>query len=448
MKRIVITLCFILNALISFTAEISGSLPVLHVNTSTPITSKEEYVTGTLIIDSMNGTAPSKPIAISIRGRGNWTWSDTFDKKSYKIKFKEETAFLGMPADKHFALLAHADGYQNFFSNKAGFFLSEQFQMPFTPKERAVEVVLNGDYIGLYIVTETVRISPNRVNITEQNIYTTDPQDYGGWLLELDNNEDTHQAKIPVSGTNLERFWVTIHSPEELSVAQFNGLYVEMEELLKKVFCEDKDSREWEEMIDLNMLARYYLINEMIDHVEAFQGSCYFFRDKHNKKWMFGPLWDLGHALNNWHSKDRYIYDVDGWTTDISREFMKFPRFRNTVGQLWKTKGEELMESLKDEIRQFADSIQPAFNSNCQRWPKYYPYTIDEIMPIMLAQIDAKKVFLNSVFTDTPTTIESTKSDTDNTNVTVYNLQGKKFDGNHQWHHQIVIKKGKKFIGR
>ncbi|MCP4499528.1 MAG: hypothetical protein GY822_06130, partial [Deltaproteobacteria bacterium] len=121
---------------------------------------------------------------LEIRGRGNSTWGKP--KKPYKLKLEDKSKLLGMPKSKHWALLA------NYFDpsqlrNSAAMFLGEQTTLAWTPKLRHVEVQVNGEFIGLYQLAETVRIEDNRVDITEMSPSDTGPVDItGGYLLEQD----------------------------------------------------------------------------------------------------------------------------------------------------------------------------------------------------------------------------------------------------------------------
>ena len=151
----------------------SGTLPVLYINTenSEPIISKDNYLDATCYLDALGlegyeslGNVTS-PIALQIRGRGNWTWT-SFDKKPYRIKFSEKVSLLGLKKNKHFVLLAHADDGVGFLKNTVGFELSRQMKFAWTPEQRPVEVVLNGEYLGLYFLTENIRVDKNRVNIS------------------------------------------------------------------------------------------------------------------------------------------------------------------------------------------------------------------------------------------------------------------------------------------
>ena len=94
----------------------SNTVPVVYLVTDSgkDITSKEEYVTGTIYIDAKgiagysDAGSASAPLATELKGRGNWTWNG-FDKKPYRIKFAAKTAIMGMKKNKHFALMANAD---------------------------------------------------------------------------------------------------------------------------------------------------------------------------------------------------------------------------------------------------------------------------------------------------------------------------------------------------
>ena len=172
----------------------SGTLPVMYINTKNKQdVSREQAIDATLYITAGGKYAAlasaSAPLPLTIKGRGNWTWTG-FDKKPYKIVFAQGQGqkLLGMHKSKHWALLAGADDYLGFLKNTAGYSLSEHIGLPFTPHQVPVELVLNGDYKGLYFVTETIRIDNDRVNIHEQDDGETKSELItGGWLVEIDN---------------------------------------------------------------------------------------------------------------------------------------------------------------------------------------------------------------------------------------------------------------------
>jgi hypothetical protein len=361
----------------------SGTLPVIYITTkdSVPITSKEYYIDATYYVDPMGvegydslGSAEAQ-LPLQIRGRGNYTWL-SFDKKPYRLKLGEKQHLLGMNKSKHFALLAHADDNVGYTRNTAGFELSRRMGMPFTPAQEPVEVVLNGEYIGLYFLTETIRVSKNRVNIKEQENGETDPDSIsGGWLVEIDNNPDSNQILFDVSGTNLSRMRVTYHSPDSLSTEQHDYLYNQIESILQAFYSPGADSTLWEKLIDKHSLAQYYVINEVLDHLEAFIGSCYMYKDFGEEKWKFGPVWDLGHAFNSIHSKRTFIYQNNPFPTSIINQIAKFPSFQEEVRRVWNDFYPAKYEGMQEYLNQFLKQIAEAVACNHKRWPAYrYSY--------------------------------------------------------------------------
>ena len=267
--------------------DFSHTLPVMYIQTvdNQPITSKHDYIEGTYYLDPMGieGVeavgSKDEPLPLEIKGRGNYTWG-YFDKKPYKLKLGKKQSLMGMSKSKHFALLAHADDNVAFLRNTVGFEISRRIGLPYTPKQCPIEVVLNGNYIGLYFLTETIRIETERVNIVEQTDEETDPDKItGGWLVEIDNNNETEQIKFSVEGTDLEWFWITYHSPEILSNEQTEYLTNQFKSVIQAIYTEDKQSTEWEQLIDINTLAKLYIVHEVIDHLEGFLGSCYLYKD-------------------------------------------------------------------------------------------------------------------------------------------------------------------------
>ena len=198
MKTKLFLVVFLLSCIELNAATYSGTLPVLYIQTENkaPITSKDYYLNATYYLDAIGlegyesiGSA-SAPLTMEIKGRGNYSWTG-FDKKPYRIKLADKQPLLGMKKSKHFALLAHADDSNDrkgFMRNAVGFELSRMIGMTYTPDARPLEVVLNGDYIGLYFLTEHIRVDKDRVNIVEQEDEETDNEKItGGWLVEIDN---------------------------------------------------------------------------------------------------------------------------------------------------------------------------------------------------------------------------------------------------------------------
>ena len=354
----------------------SGTLPVMFINTenSQPITSKEEYIFAYYYIDNMgneefdNVGSEDAPQPLEIRGRGNYTWSD-FDKKPYRLKLDAKTSLLGMKRNKHWALMANADDYLGGLRNTVGYELSRRLGLAWTPAQQPVEVVLNGDYIGLYMLTETIRVEPDRVNVTPQADYETSPFVVsGGWLVEIDNYQEEEQVRT-VEG-NGQNIFSTYKSPEHLSDEQRTYLTGLINATNAAIYVSDKSDNSWENYIDPDTLACFYIVQELLDDTESFHGSCFWHKENgNNTKIMFGPVWDFGNAYHR--TPNRFIYDRPAFTQTWIGEIAKFPHFQEIVLKHWNRFVLFHYDEIDGFIDDFIAKIQQAAMSDAARWPQY-----------------------------------------------------------------------------
>lgn len=414
-----------------------------------PITSKEEYVQGTYYIDALglsgysNLGSKDEPLALEIKGRGNYTWRD-FDKKPYRLKFDKKAQPLGMKKSKHFTLLAHADDNLGFLRNTVGFQLSRLLGLAYTPEQQPVEVVLNGDYIGLYMMTDQLRIDPDRVNIVEQADEETDPEKItGGWLLEIDNYEDECQVRLTEG--NGASLWVTYKTPELLSSAQENYLKNLIQTTDNAIYASNKNSTTWESYIDMDALARFYIIQEVMDNAESFHGSCYMHKEQGaDTKLIFGPVWDFGNSYHRGYNKFIYVDSPFGqtWIGEIA----KFPRFQSKVKELWKIFFGNQYLTLDAFIDQFVDQISQAAVADADRWPSYGNANMTNRKASFKNAIAQKTEYLRQQWGDGVSGIDNiTTNETGSANAKTYSIDGREVNGNNL-SKGIYIRNGKKFV--
>ena len=356
---------------------LSGTLPVLYITTqdSLPVTSKTDYVDGTYYLDAM-GIEGFESIgdidnqrSLQIRGRGNSTWQ--LDKKPYKIKLDKKTALLGMSKNKHWALLAEHHDHLGKMMTAGGFEMSRRFRLEWTPSFQPVELVLNGNYEGLYFLTETIKVGANRVNIVEQADGATDPDEItGGWLVEIDNwaGEDNQFKFVESPGLTI-RF--TIHSPDSLSAEQWDYIRGQMTMINEFIYSPDKEKPEWSEFIDMESLARYYAASEAIDDLEAFNGSCYLWKDLGvDEKWHFGPMWDFG---SSGLRSDPYNFIFDNAPSYTKfhwiKELVRYPTFMRRVREVWREYYAEGYPTFESDLREWGQCLIAAGMSDYSRWP-------------------------------------------------------------------------------
>ena len=349
-------------------SAVSGTLPVLYIDTENqkPVVSKEVYLNATYRLDPM-GTegiealgSKSDPLPMQIRGRGHSSWKGP--KKPYKIKLGKKTAIMGMPKNKHWALLKPTE------STIAGLRLGELMGMVWTPSTRPVEVVLNGDYVGLYFLTETIRIDENRVNIFEQQDKETTPDLIkGGWLVEVDNYRDECQITIPEN--NLWNLTLRYHSPEDLSNVQLQWLTNEFKAVNAAIYSSDKTSTKWEEYIDMESMARFFILQEVMDNPDGFHGSFYLHKDlAENAKWVAGPIWDLS-CYNR--EKTDYTFRMKvhyGITPHWIGEIIKYDNFCKKVKSVWEEVYPEKLSEIYSYIDETVLPLDKAWKNDYARW--------------------------------------------------------------------------------
>lgn len=348
--------------------SISGTLPVLYIDTENnkPIVSKEVYLNATYSLDPMGAEdiealgTKAAPLPMQIRGRGHSSWKGS--KKPYKIKLEKKTSIMGMPKNKHWALLKPTE------NTVAGLQLGKLMNMAWTPSIRPVEVVLNGDYIGLYFLTETIRIDENRVSIYEQQDRETNPDLIeGGWLVEVDNYHDEDQITIPECGKwNLT---LRYHSPEDLSNAQLQWLTDEFKSINAAIYSADKTSDVWEDYIDVESMARFFILQEVMDNPDGFHGSFYLHKDlTDNAKWIAGPIWDLV-CYNREKTDYTFLMKVHyGFTPHWIGEIIQYDSFCKAVERVWHEVYPTRLSEIYNQIDEIVLPLGSAWANDCARW--------------------------------------------------------------------------------
>lgn len=365
---------------------LSQTLPVCYVNTENgaAIVSKEEYLNAEIWIDPMGVEgveafgSKETPITTEIRGRGNSSWTD-FGKKPYKIKLNKKGTPFGFPKSKHFALLAHAPT-QAYFAGETAYQLARLIGLGWVPRSFPVEVVLNGINIGVYAFSESVRIDEGRVEIDEQPENNTNQATIPyGWLVEIDNSVDTPQILVPQTLDNnpdayTSRF--TIKTPEVMSQEQETWITDQLTTLTHQILSPDKNNAAWTDMIDIEMLAKYYIVQELSGNYDAFVGSTYFYKGS-GDKWIFGPIWDSEWTFVS-NQRTAHFWDERIALTGVNcvnftwiKELIKFPVFREEVRRVWADFYDNSLSEIYTFIENFYNLTKKSYETNELIWPDY-----------------------------------------------------------------------------
>ena len=366
MRRIcsVIAVALVLGALLQDALAQSNTLPVMHIDTENgqPITSKTEYVQATYYIGDPTGMgyaigSKTAPLPLEIRGRGNSSWRG--QKKPYKLRLGKKREMLGMASNKHWVLLNYGD------ITVAGMQLGRMMGMSWNPSGKPVEVVLNGDYVGLYLLSENNRISKNRIDIYKQPDSNEDDETIPyGWLVEVDNYYDTDQ--IVFKENNQWNMHITYHSPDTLSAKQKNWLLNEFKDMNAAIYQHGA----WEAYIDVEAMARFFIVQEVMDNPDGFHGSFFLHKDiGDDARWVAGPLWDLNCMQRQ---KTDYTFRMKvsyGFTPHWIGELLKDEAFCQAVRNAWAAFYPEKVEEWMDYIDAEILPATQAYARNRERWP-------------------------------------------------------------------------------
>ncbi len=262
----------------------SGSMDYIHSN-------KENKESATLNCYSYDGKLNFAGNLKSITGHGNSTW-DYFDKKPYCIEFENDTDLFGMGAAKEWILLANADDSSN-LRNKLIYEFANKFGLKYSPNSEFVDLYLNGEYRGLYLLCERNDVSFSRININEE-----------GFLVSLEMKERMLKQNKNFIQTNANQI-LYIRYPKNLSKETSDCIGSVWQSVENAIFSADGvdevTDKSLEELIDVDSWVRKYLIEEIFGNCDGGFISQYFYCDSSNgeSKIFAGPVWDYDHSIGN-----------------------------------------------------------------------------------------------------------------------------------------------------
>ncbi len=354
------------------------SLPVINIITegNAPVNSKETYITGTFSID-YKGYEGSDTFAIvenstmNIRGRGHSTWEH--DKKPYKIKFNSKTSLFGLEKSKEWVLLAnHVD--KSLLRNTLAFSVGQVLDnMLFVPHSFSVDVFVNGEYMGVYTLSEQIEIKEGRIPGEKDS--TEIDTDY---LLEFGGDKETTSFGDNSFASKLTWF-VVVKEPdaEILTYEQFK--YVT--DYIDKVDESILDGT-YEELIDVDSFIDWFILNELSFNVDSTLRRSDFFLKKKGGKLYAATPWDYDYAFGNFivdgGHYDEWLYDGT-YTTDnhysgkYIREnwythLMEDAAFRTKLKARWEEIKEELYTTGISTIEKSAAENKVSATDNFTIW--------------------------------------------------------------------------------
>lgn len=277
-------------------------MPIISINTydGEAITSKEEYKCATFSLIGCANKYEINSLPTEIRGRGNNSWS--YPKKSYKFKLSEKSNLLGIGEGKEkvWVLIANQCD-QSLQRNHVSFEYGRAVGgIAWEPASTSVEVYLNGEYQGVYLLAEDIRVSKNRVNITDDKPDEIDT----GYLLELSN-----YASGDVIYAANRSYMIHSDLSEDSSIKREQRKFIS--DYVDEAYAAlaSGSYEEAEKYIDIDSLLATYLVEELVKNLDSQWDSFYLYKDTGTKLY-FGPIWDFDLALGNANEGEELYTDI------------------------------------------------------------------------------------------------------------------------------------------
>lgn len=318
-----------------------------------------------------------------IRIRGNS--SRHFDKKSYLIRLIEENGdyrneeVMEMPPHYEWAL--HGPFLdKSLIRNYMWYNITGEF-MDYAPNVRFCEVILNGEYQGLYVMTETLTNGEDcRINVSEP----IEGTDQTGYLLRLDRGSETPIKNIKTfsnySYRNMQKFDIKYPRSGDLTPELTAAITQEFSDFEKSLYSYDYDTDDFGYYydIDVQSFIDYFIINEFTTNYDAGWLSTYLYRDIGGKYKMV--IWDFNSACDNYElttlEPRRFEMQLCVWYYMLMKDEYFVEHLIDRYRELRETylNDDYLSQYIDDTVAYLGDAVDRNF--------EVWGYTFDEYLPL------------------------------------------------------------------
>lgn len=334
-------------------------------------------------------------IGIEIRG----STSGGFPKKSYGLETRGpdsanyNVSIFDWPVDNDWILYApYSD--KSLIRNVLTYKLGNEMGN-YAPRTELCEVVLNGEYMGVYVFMERIKINPGRVNIDKlQPDDLTDNEVTGGYIVKIDKTtgggipvwtSPFPQAPPATGSVSFQMHDPKIDEIHPLQLAYIENYITDFETALAGPDFEDPVDG-YLPYIDLLSFVDFMIVNEISKNVDGYRISTFLHKERFSEggKLVAGPLWDFnlawgnanycaGGNTNGW---EIYFNNVCGGGGPLNNpfwwnRFVEDENYTHTLNCRWQE-----MRSTKlsdDAIIEFINEMEvyvvDAAERNFERWP-------------------------------------------------------------------------------
>lgn len=349
-------------------------LPVVFIDTEGhwPAESRSRGQRAVISVRGAGGHEGLEPVSCIVRGRGNTSWR--WPKKPCSIDFRGREQLLGMPASRHWVLLANYPD-RTLMRNLVAMKVSSMTSLSWTPRCVPVELVMNGRHEGSYLLAEKVEVDADRVNVPG----------YGGLLLELDFRRDgklqwtdshgmsSNSLGVPSPGIP---FAVRYPPQQELGPEGEAAVRQYVSDVAAVLYSDGFADPQtgYARYLDVDSFVDYWLVFELLGNPELANPASVFFHKGAGGKLTAGPCWDFDCSLRAFGTT---VQELTGYMNRHAIWYARLfqdPAFERKVRQ----RIMELMPQLEtipgyiDELRQLLEASAELnfamWNPGTDRW--------------------------------------------------------------------------------
>ena len=306
-------------------------------------------------------------VGIELRGQS----SKNFPKRQYGLETRDaegennNVPLLGMPAENDWVLYGpYSD--KSLMRNALGHDLARSMGH-YASRTVFCEVVLNGNYEGVYVFMEKIKRDKNRVDIAKQEDDLS-----GGYLLELTRSNKLAADDASFVTPRNHRVVYEYPDGDDLGAeaAAYISDYVSAFEtaLYSDTFTDPETG--YRAYLDVDAAVDYLLIQELFKNVDAFNASTFFYKDE-GEKLTLGPVWDFNFSSGNdnvqgQRSPQGWLLTKRSW----SEQLLKDPYFVGRYQVRWQElKAEGILDDLLTSVTSYALELEGAQQRNFEKWP-------------------------------------------------------------------------------
>ena len=261
-----------------------------------------------LVYSSGNYAKDISGMTIKIRGNN----SARRRLPPYKIKLQRKADLLcrGDDAkyeDKNWLLLKET---WNTLATPIGFKINELLNFSWTPSWLQVNLLLNGEYRGIYLLTEQVRRNPRcRIDVDEESGYIIE-RDIYWWVAPLSFESDLYHWL----GSNWQRYTFKYPDEEDVTEQQIEYIREAVNQMERAVLAGEG----FEEYLDVKSFAAWTLGHDILGTYDGGGANRYLIKydDTPDSRFQMGTMWDFEtnfYNRNEWSALHTYYGHYCPW---------------------------------------------------------------------------------------------------------------------------------------